>query len=341
LATQTPVNACLNRQAGIFSANFRVILNFLEDFNQAAENAEILGLIWSILPRLSDCNQFTMAKTMTDRGVLYCATNHIIYLEAALISAMAFRQLNPDIPVTLICDRPIGLPLQDYGISVIELPIGKNHTFASRNLKTQLARLSPYDETLYIDSDILPLKSIAPIWRYLSDADMAMVVDRLPTVAECDHIDPVERDYTIEFLAAQSLPSSTTQFNSGVMLWQNNCNTQKLFEQWQQEWLQFQKQDQLALVRAIAKNQWSTVVREASPLESGQSPVIAQLPVNYNISPIDSAPVLLPKNEVYLLHCWGGQVASGEYRRIAMGFYPQIVEAVAQMLLMLPQAVSS
>jgi Nucleotide-diphospho-sugar transferase len=266
-----------------------------------------------------------MAKTMTDRGVLYCATNHFVYLEAALISAMAFRQLNPDIPVTLICDRPIGLPLQDYGITAIELPIGQNHTFASRNLKTQLARLSPYDETLYIDSDILPLKSIAPIWRYLSDADMAMVVDRLPTVAECDHIAPVERDYTIEFLAARSLPSTTTQFNSGVMLWRNNGNTQKLFEQWQQEWLQFQKQDQLALVRAMVK----------SPL------TISQLPVNYNISPIDSAPVLLPKNEVYLLHCWGGQVASGEYRRIAAGFYPQIVETVAQLLLTLPQAVSN
>jgi hypothetical protein len=268
---------------------------------------------------------------MTDRGVLYCATNHLVYLEAALISAMAFRQLNPDIPVTLICDRPmvsdrpqvIGLPLQDYGITAIELPIGQNHTFASRQLKTQLARLSPYSETLYIDSDILPLKSIAPIWHYLDEADMAMAMDRLPTVAECDHIALVERDYTIEFLAARSLPSTTTQFNSGVMLWRNNGNTQQLFEQWQQEWLQFQKQDQLALVRAIVK----------SPLK------IAQLPVNYNISPIDSAPVLLPKNEVYLLHCWGGRVASGEYRRIAAGFYPRIVETVAQLLLTLPQAV--
>jgi Nucleotide-diphospho-sugar transferase len=256
------------------------------------------------------------------RGAIYCATNHISYLEAALIGALALRQLNPDLPITLICDRPLGdaLSLQDYGITAVELPTDPN-AFASRHLKTQLATLSPYAETIYIDSDMLPLKPIAPVWRYLDDGDMAMALDRLPTVAECDHIAPAERDYTLDFLAAQSLPSTTTQFNSGVMVWRRNPTTQRLFKQWQQEWLRFQKQDQLALVRAIATTQSE----------------IAPLPVNYNISPIDSAPVLLPKNEVYLLHCWGGMVASGEHRRIATGFYPQIVETVAQLLLLLPQ----
>jgi hypothetical protein len=261
---------------------------------------------------------------MTHRGAIYCATNHILYLEAALISALALRQLNPDLPITLICDQPLcsALPLEDYGITTVELS-SDPQAFASRHLKTQLADLSPYTETLYIDSDILPLKSIAPIWGYLDHADLAMALDRLPTVAECDHIAPVERDYTLAFLAARAAgmssgttPGRTTQFNSGVMLWRQNQSTQTLFEQWQQEWLQFRQQDQLALVRAIATTQSE----------------IAQLPVNYNISPIDSAPVLLPKNEVYLLHCWGGRVASGDYRRIAQGFYPDIVATVAQLL---------
>jgi Glycosyl transferase family 8 len=261
---------------------------------------------------------------MTHRGAIYCATNHILYLEAALISALALRQLNPDLPITLLCDQPLcsALPLADYGITTVQLS-SDPQAFASRNLKTQLADLSPYTETLYIDSDILPLKSIAPIWHYLDQGDIAMALDRLPTVAECDHIAPVERDYTLAFLAARAAgmssgttPGSTTQFNSGVMLWRQNPATQTLFEQWQQEWLQFRQQDQLALVRAIATTQAE----------------IIPLPVNYNISPIDSAPVLLPKNEVYLLHCWGGRVASGDYRRIAEGFYPDIVATVTQLL---------
>jgi hypothetical protein len=96
------------------------------------------------------------------------------------------------------------------------------------------------------------------------------------------------------------------------MVWRNTPAVQALFQTWQQEWGQFQKPDQLAFVRALARR----------PLP------IAQLPVNYNTSPIDAAPVLLPRNEVYFLHCWGGQVASGEYRRIAQGFYPAIVATV-------------
>ncbi len=245
---------------------------------------------------------------MNNRGVIYCATTQAIYLEASLISACVLRHLNPGLPITIICDRLLEttLPLKDYDITAIEGISGKG-TFLSRNLKTQLAHLSPYEETLYIDSDILPLKSIAPIWDYLNHADMAMALDRLPTVAQCDHIAVEERDYTL-----QSLPGTTPQFNSGVMLWRKNLATETLFLQWQQEWHRFQKHDQLALVRAIARSQVS----------------MARLPVNYNISPIDSAPVLLPKNEVYLLHCWGGKVASGAYRQLAEQYYPGIVKTV-------------
>jgi hypothetical protein len=254
---------------------------------------------------------------MTYRGAIYCATDQIIYLEAALISAIVFRQLNPDIPVTLICDRPIPDPIavQNYGITVIEISTQPGSGFQSRDLKTRLASLSPYTETLYIDSDILPLKSIAPIWDYLAHHDLAMAADRLPTIGECDHIAATEKQYTL-----QCLPPETTQFNSGVMLWRNHPSVQELFQEWQQEWQRFQKHDQLAFVRALAVQQLS----------------VAVLPVNYNISPIDSAPVLLPKNEVYFLHCWGGQVASGEYRSIAQGFYPAIVEAVTELLRGLP-----
>ncbi len=251
-----------------------------------------------------------------NRGVIYCATNRTIFLEAALISAIAFRQLNPEIPVTIVCDDSTyqNLALATCGIELVKAPIeSDDHSlaFVSRNLKTRLATITPYQETLYIDSDMLPLKPIDPIWSYLSTADFAMAVDRLPTIAQCDHIAPVERDYTMELL-----PGETIQFNSGLMLWRSNAETKELFEQWQQEWQCFKKHDQLAMVRALAKTQLQ----------------VAQLPVNYNISPIDAAPLLLPKNEVYLLHCWGGQVASGDYRRIARQFYPQIVDRVDALL---------
>ena len=109
---------------------------------------------------------------------------------------------------------------------------------------------------------------------------------------------------------------STHQFNSGFMAWRDNDATQSLFKRWQEEWLVFQKHDQLAQVRAIATENF----------------VVAQMPVNYNTSPRDAAPVLLPNNDVYLLHCWGGQVASGDFLKVALQFHPKVVGIVKELL---------
>ena len=255
---------------------------------------------------------------MTDRGVVYCATSQAVYLEAALISSIALRQLNPEIPITIFCDSALELvpfstlqnSLQPYGVDIIELSM-EGDAFLSRSVKIHLNELSPYQETLYIDSDMLPLKSISEVWDYLDHGDMAMVLDRLPSLAMCDHVAQVEIDYTLKLL-----PSDTYQFNSGLMVWRNSDVTQSLFKQWQEEWAIFQKHDQLALMRAIATKKVA----------------IAQMPVNYNTSPRDAAPVMLPNNDVYLLHCWGGQVASGDYLNVALQFHPKVVAIVKQLL---------
>lgn len=255
---------------------------------------------------------------MLHRGVIYCATSQIAYLESALISAIALRTLNPELPITLVCDQPLAtfLPLHQYGIRLLPVTFSQKHdVFRSRDLKTCLANISPYDETLYLDSDILPLKPLTSIWDYLGQGDIAMVIDRQPTISACDHIAHTEKTYTLH-----RLPSETPQYNSGVMLWRNSSNTQLLFKHWQQEWNKFQQHDQLALVRAIASSQTK----------------IVPLPINYNISPID-APELLYHNEVYLLHCWGGQVISGAYCRIAQHFYPKVVKTVQTLIALLPQ----
>jgi hypothetical protein len=249
---------------------------------------------------------------MEHRGVIYCATTNSKYVEAALISAIALRQIEPKLPITIISDCPLlqTFPLAEFGITprfLTDADWGGSGTFGSRWIKTQLLSFSPYTETIFIDADIIPLKSIQGLWGYLEKGDIAMVSDRNPTVAECDHIAQEEKNYTLE-----RVPETTRHFNSGVMVWRNTPITQELFRQWHQEWQRFHKQDQLALVRAIQTTQVSVV----------------SLPVTYNISPIDSAPVLLPNNEVYLLHCWGGVVLAGTFPSFARTFYPEIVDRV-------------
>lgn len=249
---------------------------------------------------------------MTSRGVVYCVTNRDAYLEAALISAIALRELEPELPITIISELPLlkFLPLSKFNICsryLFPQEIICSSNFASRCLKTRLISLSPYQETLFLDADILPRQPLGELWRYLSQTDLALAHDRLPTVGLCDHIASEEKAYTLK-----RVPSHFTQFNSGVMLWRNTVSTQKLFEQWYQEWLVFQKHDQLALVRALHVTQT----------------VVTRLPKSYNVSPIDSVALIQEGQKVHLLHCWGGMVSSGEFRQMAQKYYPEVVETV-------------
>ncbi|NJR65041.1 MAG: hypothetical protein HC772_06515 [Leptolyngbyaceae cyanobacterium CRU_2_3] len=66
----------------------------------------------------------------------------------------------------------------------------------------------------------------------------------------------------------------------------------------------FHKHDQLALVRALHTAHISVV----------------ELPKTYNISPLDAASLMLEKQPVHLLHCWGGMIASGKFRQFAQNF---------------------
>lgn len=252
---------------------------------------------------------------MKCRGVLYCATTNVAYLEAALISAMALRQQDSEIPITLIGDHPLlkQLPLQDFRITprfLESFEIG-THAFSSRQIKTRLSAFSPYQETLFLDADILPFQSIDTLWDYLLESDLAMVLDRLPLVSLCDHIAQEEKAYTL-----QELSKDAPQFNSGVMLWRNTPSVQMLFQLWHEEWYKFQRHDQLALVRAIHRTEIP----------------VTKLPRTYNTSPTDAAPLVLGATHVHLLHCWGGMVGSGEFRRFAHQFYPHIVETAVELM---------
>lgn len=254
---------------------------------------------------------------MISQGVVYCLTDSEAYLEAVLISALTLRSFEPDLPIAIISNlaRIQRLALKPYGISTRfltpqELP--ENHGFISRYVKTHLIELSPYTETLFLDADILPCAGISDLWGYLKNAAIAMVKDRLPFVEMCDHISLEEKTHTLA-----QIPANSPQFNSGVMLWKHNQTMQKLFSQWQDEWQIYQKQDQLALVRAL----------------HNCDICVAELPQTYNVSPIDSTELIDAGKKIQLLHCWGGMVASGEFRHIAQSRYPEIVKKVDFLLL--------
>jgi hypothetical protein len=248
--------------------------------------------------------------TMVDRGVIYLAINQS-YLEAALISAVALRAQDGQIPILVISNLPSlnHLPLERYAITprCVGQPTLAPGLGLSRWLKTQINAYSPYAETLFLDADILPIGALSSLWPYLAQGDLAMAADRMPTLGRCDHVAQEEVEFTLAHLSPQ-----TVHFNSGVMLWRRTAATDALFAQWHREWHRFGQQDQLALARAVDHTQTAVV----------------QLPSSYNISPRDAEPLIKRGEAIHLLHCWGGKVTSGRFKKLAQRFCPEAVRAV-------------
>ena len=245
------------------------------------------------------------------RGALLCGSGRFEYLEAALISALALRQHEPDLAITVLSDLP-GLHRvrgEDVGIAMRFVSPGispASDAFASRWIKTRLASLSPYCQSLYVDADMLAMQPLGDLWQVLDRAPMALVPDRLPSVSLCDHVAHEEKMYTLAAVGGDA-----THFNSGLILWRSEPATDCLFEHWHQQWRRFARQDQLALVRAI----------------SGSKIQVESLPSSYNISPRDAR-----GRSVHFLHRWGGTVERGVFRRFAAALLPAVV-ADAQMRL--------
>ena len=248
---------------------------------------------------------------MVDRGVIYLAVNDQSYLEAALISAVALRAQDAQLPIIVISNLPglNHLPLERYGITPRYLgqSLAIPSLGLSRWLKTHINAYSPYDETLFLDADILPIGYLSSLWPYLEQGDMAMAADRMAEIGRCDHVAPEEVAFTLERLSP-----TTRHFNSGVMLWRRTAATDDLFSQWHREWQRFGQLDQLALARAIDVTQTSVI----------------QLPNRYNLSPRDAEPLIKKGESIAMLHCWGGKVSSGRFKKLAKRFCPEAVIAV-------------
>jgi Glycosyl transferase family 8 len=254
------------------------------------------------------------------RGVVYCAINSIHYLEAAIISASALRSFEPTLPIVIFSNLPetkdIDLSRQEIQITSIQIPPYSRLIRAknSRFIKISLSSLSPFEETLYLDADILPLQPIPSIWDFLQHGDFAMAVHPCSTLAQTSHVEKEELDYTLALCDKKA-----TQYNGGVILWRNTAKVRVLFSVWKQEWLKFQQQDQLALIRALAVLNF---------------PVI-ELPKSFNFPRTQFSLEKPQFNSVHLLHWWCGQVQTGHFRKVAQQLLPEST-AIALQLGLLP-----
>ena len=193
-----------------------------------------------------------MSDQPQNLGVLYIVSGDK-YLRAAIHSARSVRLHEPGLPIHLFTadpNSPILAAAQGVfdGIDKIENP--------HRRSKLEYFAKSPFERTLYLDSDTELVAPIRQMFGILDRFDMALC-----------HAHWRNHPVTSQVWKTK-LPYSYPQFNSGVMLYKRNEKTDRFFKEWQQNFAAAGlPQDQVTLRETM----WASDVR------------LYTLPPEYNI----------------------------------------------------------
>lgn len=146
------------------------------------------------------------------RGVLYVATG-AAHVAAAGASAASVRAHNPDLELALFTDG------EDPGgfDRVLALPA------AHARSKVDVLGESPFEETLYLDTDTRVVAPLAPLFRLLERFDFA--------AAHVVHWD--KRSYQRQWRA--DVPDAFPQVNSGVLLFRRP-GAERLLAAWRESY---------------------------------------------------------------------------------------------------------
>lgn len=173
------------------------------------------------------------------RGVVYIAVGGRAYA-ASLKSEEALGRVN-DYTVFRITDSHLNRHFSETLLSF------QTNKIISRWAKTNLYRLSPFDYTLYIDSDTFPDGDVSPGFQALADGwDMVITPSSAQGIESMWHIKKEERKQTVYLYGTRIL-----QLQGGVIYFKKNKRTNRFFKAWFTEWLNWKDEDQGALLRAM------------------------------------------------------------------------------------------
>lgn len=176
-----------------------------------------------------------------ETGVLYISTGQK-YVSEVFDSVRTLKR-ETDIDCTLITDKPVEHNLID-DIILRENPDDRpDNAYKLYNISE-----TPYEKTIYLDSDTYVRNDISELFSILDSFDLSMTqapvrnTDRLP-----------------------DLPQWFPEYNCGVMLFNDNDTTSEFFEQWRTnyELLDFQ-QDQPSFRKTLFESgiDYFTMLRE-------------------------------------------------------------------------------
>ena len=145
------------------------------------------------------------------RGILYVATGDD-FVEEAEYSARSAKDVMPDIPITLITDQIVDVDVFD---TVLEFD-NPRHDGGDR--VTQMLQ-TPYNRTLFIDTDIYFAESVYELFDLLDNFDIGVATNGQFFEALEHHGD--------------TIPEAFPEFNGGVLVYEDNPNVRDFQQDWE------------------------------------------------------------------------------------------------------------
>jgi hypothetical protein len=110
------------------------------------------------------------------RGIFLLAqnTNEENYVKQACFCAFSIKQTNPELSVTLATNDFVPTKYEKYFDNIISIPgedLAVSEDWKVSN-RVKIYDLTPYDETIVLDTDMLVLSDISNWWELLKDYDL-------------------------------------------------------------------------------------------------------------------------------------------------------------------------
>jgi len=150
-----------------------------------------------------------MAMSSLTRGIIYIVTGQK-FVEEACCSAASVKNCMPDIPITLFSNISIESELFEQVVPIA------NPTHGPEDKILNITK-SPYQETLYLDSDTHMVDDCRELFSLLGRFDLAAV-----------HA-PYRAQYQVS-----EVPDCFPEFNTGVLTFRKSDQTAWLFDRWAQ-----------------------------------------------------------------------------------------------------------
>jgi hypothetical protein len=153
-------------------------------------------------------------------GFLIMAYGKPRYIEQAGNLARSLRRFMPGIPIALASDKAIGSDLYDY---FVEADMSKGGSFKQ---KLWLDTYSPFEKTLFIDSDCIVGESFYEELAALQSYSFTPVCERYLTANDKDEDGwVVDLGRALEMVGGEKYP----KFNGGIYYFDNSESSRKVF----------------------------------------------------------------------------------------------------------------